>query len=223
MSFQSFGSSELVVLGQSAIALLAIVDPVGNVPLFLSFTADQTPRQRNRTALIASLATAIILVGMVMFGQLFLNMFGIRVASMRVGGGLLLLLIGLAMLHSRLSGAKQTAEEQHEAIDATNVGVVPLAVPLMAGPGAISLVISDAERLDGLTNRIGLVIVVMVVSLASWIILRLAEPVARHMKRTAINVITRMMGLVLVAIAVEMIAAGLTTLFPILASGVASQ
>ncbi|MFA7235349.1 MAG: MarC family protein [Phycisphaeraceae bacterium] len=223
MQLQSFGPGELMVLGQSAIALLAIVDPVGNVPLFLSFTADQTPRQRNRTALIASLVTAVILIGMTLFGQFLLQMFGIRVASMRVGGGLLLLLIGLAMLHSRLSGAKQTAEEQHEAVDATNVGVVPLAVPLMAGPGAISLVISDAERLHGLTNRIGLMIVVMVVSLASWLILRMAEPVGRRMRRTSINVITRLMGLVLVAIAVEMIAAGLTTLFPILAGSPAGR
>lgn len=207
-----------MVLSQSAIALFAIVDPLGNVPLFLSFTATQNPLQRRRTALTASLVTALILVCMVLCGQIFLNLFGIHVASLRVGGGILLLFIGLAMLHSRLSPAKQTTEEQNEAVDSDNVGVVPMAVPLMAGPGAISLVISDAERLSGWSNRIGLIIVVLVVSLASWLILRLAEPVGRHLKRTAINVITRMMGLVLVAIAVEMIAAGLTSLFPILAA-----
>lgn len=207
-----------LMLSKAAVALFAIVDPLGCVPLMLVITSEQTTQQRRRTAAIASLVTAGILLAMALFGQSLLVFFDIRLASLRVGGGLLLLLMGLSMLHSKLSHAKQTAEEKREAIEAEDVGVVPLAIPMMAGPGAITLVISEAGRMHGVGNRIGHVVVILLVTLASWLILRMADKVGDHMKRSVINVLTRLLGLLVVAIAVEMIAGGLVVLFPVLAS-----
>ncbi|MBL4700915.1 MAG: NAAT family transporter [Phycisphaeraceae bacterium] len=218
MGYQIISLPELLLLGQAGVALFAIVDPLGNVPLMLAFTSNQTSQQRRHTATIAALVTAIILITMTLLGPMILQLFSIRLESLRVGGGLLLLLMGLAMLHSRVSSAKQTADEEREAIEAEDVGVVPMAMPLMAGPGAITLVISEAGHMPGMANRVGLVIVILLVSLISWVILRMADRVSNHIKRTGINVLTRLMGLLVVAISVEMIASGLIVLFPILAS-----
>jgi MarC family membrane protein len=209
-------SADWLALGRAAVALFAIVDPLGNVPLFLSITADQSAAARKRTALVASLATAAILVGTVLGGPAILGFFGIRVASFQVGGGLLLLLIGLSMLHSRMSPARQTNDELSEAVDAQNVAIVPLAVPLMAGPGAIGLLVSETQRVGTWSGRFGLVAIVIAVAAATWLVLQVAEILDRRIRRTTIHVVTRLMGLILVAIAVEMMAAGLVTLFPVL-------
>lgn len=206
-----------MTLGRTTIALLAIVDPFGCMPLFLSFTGNLNEAARRRTAIIAAIATAIILIAVALAGAWVLDLFGIRVASLRVAGGMLLLLIGLSMLHSRVSSTRQTLEEQREAVEADSVAIVPLAMPLMAGPGAISLVLADAQRLPTVAGRAALVGVIVVVSVVAGLSLLVAEPVAKRLGRTGINVGTRIMGLILAAIAVEMMANGLTELFPVLA------
>ncbi|MDO9011941.1 MAG: NAAT family transporter, partial [Gallionella sp.] len=119
------------------IGLLAIINPLGVIPIFISMTADQNPVQRRRTTNMVALGVTIILLMTLFFGELLLAFFGITVASFRVGGGILILLMAISMLHAKTSHIRQTDEEASESIDKESVAIVPLAMPLLAGPGAI--------------------------------------------------------------------------------------
>jgi multiple antibiotic resistance protein len=200
---------------KSTVGLLAILNPVGAVPIFLSLTAQQTPEARRATARAAGLAVAGVLVVTAWAGHAILDLFGVRIASFRVGGGILILLMAISMLQARTSPSKHTEEEATEAGTRDALGVVPLGVPLLAGPGAISLVIVDAREL-GTAGPLILTVIVLVIAVAAWLALRAAEPIGRVLGRTGINIFTRLMGLLLAAVAVEFIAAGLIELFPAL-------
>lgn len=199
---------------KTGISLLAILNPLGAIPLFLGLTEGMTATARRRTGTSAGVAVAIVLVTAVWFGQDILEIFGVRIASFQVGGGILALLMAIDMLQARLSGAKQTREEAREAGSRESVGVVPLGIPLLAGPGSISLAIVGAQQAAGGLEMIGLTVVVLLIGLVTWIVLRGAEPLGRVLGRTGINIITRLMGLVLAAIAIEFIATGMADLFP---------
>ena len=204
-------------IAKTFIGLLAIVNPVGAIPVFLSLTANKTAGQRARTARNAALAVALVLSLVAWSGEAVLGFFGIGIPSFRIGGGLLILLMAVAMLHARMSPTRHTDEEADEAMsDRQDVAVVPLAIPLMAGPGAISLVIVDAHPL-GWQGRTLLTLVVMMAALAAWGALRLGEPLGRVLGVTGLNITTRIMGLILAAIGVQFIAEGLKGLFPLLA------
>lgn len=196
--------------------LLAILNPIGAVPIFLGLTLGQGPHQRRRAARYAAIAVAIVLVVAVWAGEGILGFFGVRIASFRVGGGILILLMAIAMLQARTSPSKQTQEEAEEAGTRDSVGVVPIGIPLLAGPGAISLVIVDAQQAD-VGGRLVLSATIAVVAAIAWVALLAAGPIGRVLGRTGINIFTRLMGLLLAAVAVEYIATGLLELFPALA------
>ena len=199
---------------KAGISLLAILNPLGAIPLFLGLTEDMATSARRRTGSSAALAVAIVLVVSVWFGQDILRMFGVRIASFQIGGGILALLMAIDMLQARVSQAKQTREEAREAGTRESVGVVPLGIPLLAGPGSISLAIVAAEQAPGGAEMIGLTVAVLLLGAVIWAVLRSAEPLGRVLGRTGINIITRLMGLVLAAIAIEFIATGMADLFP---------
>ena len=196
--------------------LLAILNPIGAVPIFLGLTLGQGPDQRRRSARYAALAVAVVLVVAVWAGEAILGFFGVRIASFRVGGGILILLMAIAMLQARTSPSKQTQEEAEEAGTRDSVGVVPIGVPLLAGPGAISLVIVDAQH-AAIGGRFVLSATIVVVAAIAWAALLAAGPIGRGLGRTGINIFTRLMGLLLAAVAVEYIATGMLELFPALA------
>ncbi|HSM08124.1 MAG TPA: YchE family NAAT transporter [Gemmatimonadota bacterium] len=199
---------------KTGISLLAILNPLGAIPLFLGLTEGMDSSGRRRTGRSASLAVATVLVVAVWFGEDILEVFGVRIASFQIGGGVLALLMAIDMLQARLSPAKQTREEAREAGSRESVGVVPLGIPLLAGPGSISLAIVGAEQAPGMSETIGLTVAVVLLGLVTWAVLRAAEPIGRVLGRTGINIITRLMGLVLAAIAIEFIATGMASLFP---------
>lgn len=196
--------------------LLAILNPIGAVPIFLGLTLGHGPSQRRRTARYAALAVAVVLIAAVWAGEGLLGFFGVRIASFRVGGGILILLMAIAMLQARTSPSKQTQEEAEEAGTRDSVGVVPIGVPLLAGPGAISLVIVDAQQAAA-GERVLLSATILVAAAIAWAALLAADPIGRVLGRTGINIFTRLMGLLLAAVAVEYIATGLLELFPALA------
>lgn len=198
------------------VGLLAIVNPIGAVPLFISITSDETNAERRVTARTVAIGTSIILLTALFAGEELLFFFGITVDSFRVGGGILLLLMAIAMLHGKTSQVKQTSEELDESIAKENVAIVPLAMPLLAGPGAISAVILAAHRGTGLAHYALLSTAIIVLGGLVWVALRLAPLMARRLGATGINVFTRIMGLILAAISVEFIANGLKGLFPVL-------
>ncbi len=195
-------------------AILVIVDPFGAIPIFISITSDETPRQRANTARIASFTLAVVLIAAALAGEPLLKLLGIRLASFQVGGGILILLLALSMINAKVSPAKQTPEEEVEAVAKENVAVVPLAVPLLAGPAAISTVIVFAHRSDDWSAKGFVIFSVVLVAVLTWILLRLSIPLSHKLGRTGINTFTRAMGMVLSAIAIEFIATGLLQLFP---------
>ncbi len=199
------------------IGLLAIVNPFGAVPLFISMTANETANQKKKTVDLTSLGVTIILLTVLFFGQLLLQFFGISIDSFRVGGGILLLLMAIAMLNAKTSNVKQTEVEAYESIDKESVAIVPLAMPMLAGPGAISTVILASHKGDGFGHYFGIALGILMLSAIVWLVLRTSSFISNKLGETGINVFSRIMGLVLAAIAIEFIANGIKGLFPALA------
>ncbi len=203
--------------------LVSIVNPVGSVPIFLSLSGQMTEQERNRCARVAATAMVVILSVAAFAGDELLHFFGISIESFRVGGGILILLMAISMLHARTTHVKHTPDEAEEAAVKEDISVVPLAIPLLAGPGAISTVIlyaNDAARAAGAAHFAAMAAVELVIILVcaiSWLFLRLAVPIGDRLGATGINIASRIMGLILAAIAVEFITTGLKGLFPALA------
>ncbi len=196
------------------VAVLVIIDPFGAIPVFLSLTGHNTQADRKHIARIAALATAIILIVSSIFGNTILHFFGISMASFRVAGGILLLFLGIAMMHAQQSPTRHTPEEDLEAENKESIAVVPMAMPLLAGPGAISTVIIYSQEAAGWGHKGILIASCVVAALILWITMLLAIPLSRVLGRTGINIMTRVMGLILTAISIEFIATGLLQLFP---------
>jgi multiple antibiotic resistance protein len=199
------------------VGLLAIVNPFGSIPLFISMTADENISERRTTINMVAFGVSIILLVSLFFGELLLQFFGITIDSFRVGGGILVLLMAIAMLHAKTSPIKQTDEEADESMEKESVAIVPLAMPLLAGPGAISTVILAAHKSSSVAHYLFIGLGIVVLSLVVWSVLRLSPWVAERIGATGINIFTRIMGLILAAIAIEFIANGLKGLFPALA------
>lgn len=199
------------------VGLLAIINPFGAIPLFISMTVDESARQRRKTINLVAVGVTIILLVALFFGELLLQFFGITIDSFRIGGGILVLLMAIAMLHAKTSLIRQTDEEACESIDKESVAIVPLAMPLLAGPGAISTVILAAHKSSGVAHYLIIALGIVVLSLVVWGVLRLSPWIAGHIGATGINIFTRIMGLILTAIAVEFIATGIKGMFPVLA------
>jgi len=199
--------------------LFVIVDPLAVIPIFLSLTSDQSATERNRSAQVTASTVAVVLIVAILIGEPLLRFFGISLASFRVGGGILLLLMAIAMLHARHSRIQQAPEEAKEAEEKESAAVVPLAIPLLAGPGAISTVIIYSHKATTWFDTILLTLASLAVAGTVWIALRLASVIGAALGKTGINIVTRLMGLMLAAVAVEFIAAGVSQLLPGLAAG----
>ncbi len=197
-------------------ALVAIVNPVGVVPIFINLTVEQSESARHKTAQTAAFSVAIILLLVLFSGEIILRFFGITVGSFKVGGGILILLMAISMLHAAVSRVKQTEEEIHDSADRDTVAVVPLGTPLLAGPGAISTVILYAQRDSTPLHYTVLFVEIILLAGLTWLILRIAPSLAKMLGKTGINVVTRIMGLIMTAVGVEFIASGLKQLFPVL-------
>lgn len=198
------------------VTLLAIVNPVGTIPIFINMTASQTPETRNKNGSMAAISMAVILSVVLFSGEAILRFFGISVDSFRVGGGILILLMAISMLNAKMSNVKQTKEEELDSAERDSVAVVPLGTPLLAGPGAISTIILYAQRDPSVSHSVYLFIGIILLAGLTAVLFRLAPTIARFLGRTGINIVTRLMGLIMAAMGVEFIAHGLRQLFPIL-------
>ncbi|WP_117233346.1 YchE family NAAT transporter [Vibrio maerlii] len=205
---------EFAIYLQFFLGLVAAVNPIGIMPVFVSLTGHMDPEERNKTAVTANLAVAIILIVSLLAGQLLLDMFSISLDSFRVAGGLLLMSIAFSMMSGKLGEDKQNKQEKSEYISKEQIGVVPLAMPLMAGPGAISSTIVYGSRYPSTMDTIGIIISIGAFCACSWLLFRSAPIIVRFLGQTGINVITRIMGLILGSLGIEFIASGLRNLFP---------
>ena len=205
--------SELNEYLRFTVTLAAVVDPFLAVPFFLSFTASRSDDERRRLAQVVALTVFMVLAAAVFIGEALLLFIGASLPAFRVGGGLVLLLMALAMLNAQAGGVRQSQAEARELELGELHGVVPLAMPLLAGPGAISTSIIAAEG-GGLAHQGTIVLCIAVVCLVSWLTLRAAHRIAARMGTTGLNVATRILGLLLAAMAVQTMAVGLRQLFP---------
>jgi len=198
------------------VTLTAVLDPFLAIPIFVGVTASLDERSRRRLAEAVTLTVFLVLAGAALFGEALLRLVGASLQAFQVGGGLVLLLMALAMLSAKVGEMRQTRAEAAELEAGERSGVVPLAVPLLAGPGAIGTTIIAAQA-GGIAHALVLVACIGLVSLVLWWMLRLAHAVGARMGMTGLNVATRLLGLVLAAIAIETMAVGLKRLFPGLA------
>ncbi|QLD32638.1 YchE family NAAT transporter [Mannheimia varigena] len=202
---------------QFFIGLFAIVNPFGSLPIFFSMTAHQYEGERNRTSLITAVSIGVILLVSLYFGNLILNAFSISLSSFRVAGGILIVSIAMTMISGKLGEHKQNKEEKNEDItEYENIGVVPLAMPIMAGPGAIGSTIVWGTRYHTWKDYVGFSIAIIIFAFICYILFRYSAPLVKKLGKTGSNVVTRIMGLILMALGIEIIVAGLTTLFPAL-------
>ena len=199
------------------IALLAVVDPLAAMPLIVAMTSRDSSIELKAIARTVVLSVTIVLLVALFLGERILVFFGISISAFRVSGGLLLILMSLAMLQGKISETVRNQDEAREEEDRQAIAVVPLSIPLLAGPGAISTVILYAQRGTGLEHYLMITVAIVAVTTILWCVLRATPWLTQRLSKTGINVVIRLMGLILLALAVEFIAGGLKGLFPLLA------
>jgi len=196
------------------ISMLAITNPAGSLAVFLAMTADKTESDRKQTALTATLAIFVVLILMTWIGIPILKVFGISLPAFQITGGLIILLRGLAMLHSKETPTSQTADELEAKSYRDSIAVVPLAIPIIAGPGVMTNVIIFSRHFPDFWDKMLICLEILVVTLIVGAVLFFASRIGRILGDTGIKITTRIMGLLLAAIAMSMITHGLTELFP---------
>jgi multiple antibiotic resistance protein len=199
------------------IALFVILNPFAAVPIFLVLTKSYTSGERGRIANIAAVTVLMVLAIASVTGESLLQGMGTSLASFRVGGGIVLLLMALAMLRAQTDLMRTTPSETAEAEDKRAIAVVPLAIPLLAGPGSISTVIIEMHRSNTEDHALLVIFSIAVVCVFLWLVLRMAAIIGKMLGHIGLNIVNRLFGLILAAIAVEIMANGLRELFPALA------
>ncbi|WP_062067352.1 NAAT family transporter [Cellvibrio sp. OA-2007] len=194
------------------IGLLAIVDPLGAIPVFIALTVHQSHEQQIKTARLTVISVCAALMVALLIGEWILWAFGISIDAFRCAGGIILLLMGLTMLKSR----GHTPEDIEAAQDET-IALVPLTMPLLAGPGAMSAVIVYAHQSSSVVHYLAITLCILFVSLSLLLCFKFLPWFSQHLSKRSIVMSTRIMGLLLVAIAVEFIAGGIKGMFPQLA------
>lgn len=191
------------------VPLVIIMDPVGVLPFFLIFTQSNSHAERLRMAAIACAAACVILIFFGLTGDAVFDFFGISLPAFQIAGGFIFFMYSLQMLHIIPGGIKATVEEQEEGITKENIALVPLATPLLAGPGAITSVLVWQKRTDDSLNTPLLVAAIVLACLICYLTLRFAERIQRALGVGGIRVIARILGLLLAVMAVEFIVTGI--------------
>ena len=193
-------------------SIFFLVDPLAAIPTFLAITAGAAGDERRRTARTAALTCCVVLLGFAFAGTLIFRLFGITLVAFKIAGGVILMLIGLDMLRARRSPTKETVDETREGAEKENAGIIPLGIPMLAGPGSISTVMVLMGQSSEWWQTASTCIAVVVTAVLSYLILAGADRVRQYLGETGSRVLTRLMGLLLTAIAVQFILNGLTDL-----------
>jgi len=203
------------------ITLVAIVNPLAIVPFFIHYTQGFDAAQRAQTIRTASFSAFVVIAACALIGLQVLDFFNISLQSFQVGGGLLLLISAMNMLNARPAEDRRHEDTLEAGVEKAAMGnsiaVVPLTIPLLTGPAAMSTVVIYSDQAATFWQHLALVGYGVVVAAAVWASFSMAEPIARVLGKTGINVMTRLMGLILAALAVEVMAGGLMKIFPALA------
>lgn len=195
------------------------MNPLVGVPMFVSLTNQMTSKERDRAARATAITVFTVLAISTLAGDQILWFFGISVMDFSVAGGILILLMAINMINARSdSGARISADERLEASQRNSVAIVPLGIPLLAGPGAISTAIIVEDMSPTVQHRVILLVICFVIGVVIYFTLRVSRGVSRLMGITGMNIVNRIMGLLLAAVAVSFMANGIQRLFPILGS-----
>ena len=192
---------EYILLAASS--LFVIVDPLAAVPAFLAMTPTDTPEQRIKMARLACWVAAGVLLAFAMAGKWIFKFLGITMPAFQLAASIVLLLVALDMLRAQRSRVQETSEETAAGVEKTDIAVTPLAIPMLAGPGAISTAILLHNQAANLGQRVALYVCILAVCLASYLILRLSARGARWLSPIAMNITARIMGLLLAAVAIQ--------------------
>jgi len=198
------------------ISLFAILDPIGMIPVIILFTASLTAKKRAQAGRMTSLTVGGILLVALLVGEPLLAFFGISINSFRVAGGILLMLMSITMLNGNVYKPLPADDDKADLEETASHTIVPLSTPLLAGPGSISAVIVEAHKMHGIQHYLIMTLVIILLSFTVWLTFLVAPWVARRLGKVKIDIFTRLMGLILAAIAVEFIASGTRGLFPAL-------
>ncbi|MCX5665338.1 MAG: NAAT family transporter [Planctomycetota bacterium] len=202
---------------QIFISMIAIVNPVMGVPMFVSLTNQMTSDERHRAARAAAITVFTVLGVSIIAGDTILGFFGINVMDFSIAGGILILLMAINMLNARTdAGARISADERLEAAHRNSVAIVPIGIPLLAGPGAISTAIIFSDEAPTIQHRLILIGLCLVIGVLTYFTLRVSRGLSRLFGITGMNIFNRIMGLLLAAVAVSFIVGGVQQLFPYL-------
>jgi multiple antibiotic resistance protein len=210
--------TQTLAFGLTAFAsLFAIVDPFAALPVYLALTARETEPRRKVIAQRAALTTFAVMSVFGGTGQVLFNFFGISIAAFKIAGGLLLFVVAFEMMNARVSSTKSTPAEEEDAALREDIGLMPIGIPLLSGPGAIASSMMLSSRASHPRDKVVLIAAMAVVSFLTWIVLRGATAIARVLGRTGMNIIARVMGLILAATAAQFVIDGVRAAFPTLA------
>jgi multiple antibiotic resistance protein len=195
-------------------SIFSIVDPFTAVPVFLALVGAQPHRAQARAALRASATCFVVLSVFGVAGSFIFHFFGITLPAFKIAGGVILFGVGFEMMRAKRSDTRATTEEAIEAETKDDVGLIPLGLPLLSGPGAIATVMVLVGKAKDFPQKMVLLAAITLVSLIAFLTLRSASMVSRVLGQTGINVIGRVMGLMLAAVAMQFVLDGLREAFP---------
>src|SRR5499427_3473859 len=192
---------EYILLASSS--LFVIIDPFATIPAFLAMTPADTPAQRIRMARVACWVTAGVLIGFALAGKWIFKFLGITMPAFQIAASIVLLLVALDMLRAQRSRVHETSEETAAGVEKTDIAIAPLAIPMLAGPGAISTAILLHNQAANVAQRAALYGCIVAVSVASYLVLRISARGAKWLSPIAMNITVRIMGLLLSAVAIQ--------------------
>jgi len=193
-------------------SLFAIIDPIAVVPLFLAITPNDTPEMRIRMARLACIVAAGVLLLFVVAGNLIFKLLGLTMPAFQIAGSIILFLIAIDMLQARRPQVKETPADTEAGAEKDDIAITPLAVPMLAGPGAISTALILMGKADSLAKQVSLCGSIVLVCLTGFLILRLSAHGAQRISPIAMRIFTRLMGLLLAAIAVQLVSDGVVAI-----------
>ncbi|MDL1970359.1 MAG: MarC family protein [Candidatus Desulfofervidaceae bacterium] len=198
---------------ETFVSIFIIVDPIGLIPTFVSLTTSYSPKKITRTVQEATLTLVFVLGVFTFWGNKILHFFGITIPAFRIAGGVVIFMVAWQMLQAQRTRLKTTPEEEAYTLEQEEIGVVPLGVPMLAGPGAITTVLVLVGD-GGYLKKLIIFSVIFIIAFITYFILRWARQLAKWLGPTGLNIFTRLMGLILAAIAVQFILDGIKTAFP---------
>lgn len=201
---------DVTIFLSTFMTLFVIADPLGNLPVFIALTTRNTNKERNRAAWQSVLTSAIVLAIFAIFGKYILDLLGITTAAMQISGGILLLLVALQLMQD-----ESNPQEEEAKASSVNIALVPMGIPLLAGPGAIvAIMIKVEESGDSLGGILAIIAAFILLHIIEWVVLRFASPMHRLLGEGGTVFLTRIAGMLLAAISVQLIIAGAVSVWP---------